>query len=126
MLKLSRATLEELVREYIDRSIEITKRAIESSPFKVEDIDEIILVGGQTRMPAVSEAVKNFFGKEPNKSINPDEVVASGAAIQAGILQGDVKDVLLLDVTPLSFGIETLGVVATKLIEKNTTIPASK
>ena len=126
LLKLTRSQLEDLAREYIDKSIEITKRAIENSPFKVEDIDEVILVGGQTRMPAITEAVKNFFGKEPNKSINPDEVVAMGAAIQAGILQGDVKDVLLLDVTPLSLGIETMGGVATKLIERNTTIPASK
>ncbi len=126
LLKLTRAQLEDLAREYIEKSIEITKRAIEASPFKVEDIDEIILVGGQTRMPAITEAVKKFFGKEPNKSINPDEVVAMGAAIQAGILQGDVKDVLLLDVIPLSLGIETMGGVATKLIERNTTIPASK
>jgi len=126
LLKLTRAQLEDLAREYIDKSIEITKRAIEASSFKVEDIDEIILVGGQTRMPAIIEAVKKFFGKEPNKSINPDEVVAMGAAIQAGILQGDVKDVLLLDVIPLSLGIETMGSVATKLIERNTTIPASK
>jgi len=126
LLKLSRIQLEELAREYIDKSIEIAKRAVETSGFKVEDIDEIILVGGQTRMPAIVEAVKNFFGKEPNKSINPDEVVAMGAAIQAGILQGDVKDILLLDVIPLSLGIETMGSVATKLIERNTTIPASK
>ena len=126
LLKITRAQLEDLAREYIDKSIEITKRAIEASPFKVEDIDEVILVGGQTRMPAIIEAVKKLFGKEPNKSINPDEVVAMGAAIQAGILQGDVKDVLLLDVIPLSLGIETMGSVATKLIERNTTIPASK
>ena len=115
---MTRATLVELAREFIDRSVEITKRAMEASPFKTGDIDEIILVGGQTRMPAIVEAVKSVFGKEPNKSINPDEVVALGAAIQAGIMQGDVKDVLLLDVIPLSLGIETLGSVATKLIEK--------
>ncbi len=126
LLKLSRAKLEELSREFIDRAMEITKRAMEASPFKVGEIDEIILVGGQTRMPAISEAAKNFFGKEPNKSINPDEVVALGAAIQGGILAGDVKDVLLLDVIPLSLGIETMGGVATKLIEKNTTIPSAR
>ncbi|MEK7652384.1 MAG: molecular chaperone DnaK [Patescibacteria group bacterium] len=126
LMKFSRAKLEDLVKEYIDKSIEITKRAMEASPFKISDIDEVVLVGGQTRMPAIQKAVKNLFGKEPNKSINPDEVVALGAAVQAGILRGDVKDVLLLDVIPLSFGIETLGSVATKLIERNTTIPTSK
>jgi molecular chaperone DnaK len=125
-LKLSRAKLEELAEEYITRSIEITKRALEASPFGISDIDEIILVGGQTRMPKIQEEVKKVFGKDPNKSINPDEVVALGAALQAGILQGDVKDVLLLDVIPLSLGIETMGGVATKLIERNTTIPATK
>ncbi len=125
-IKMTRTTLEELAREYVDRSIEITKKAIEASPFEIGDIDEVILVGGQTRMPAIQNAVKELFNKEPNRSINPDEVVALGAAIQAGILQGDVKDVLLLDVIPLSLSIETLGGVSTKLIERNTTIPTSK
>jgi len=126
LLKMSRATLESLAKEYIDLSIEITKRALSASPFKMNEINEIIMVGGQTRMPAIVTAVKNLFGKEPNMSINPDEVVALGAAVQAGVLQGDVRDVLLLDVIPLSLGIETLGGVATKLIDRNTTIPASK
>lgn len=126
LVKITRAKLEEITREFIDRAMDITKRVIADSPFQVGDIDEVILVGGQTRMPAIQTAVQEFFGKEPNRTINPDEVVAAGAAIQAGILQGDVRDVLLLDVTPLSLGIETLGGVATKLIEKNTTIPASK
>ncbi len=126
LLTLTRAKLEELAEEYVDRSIEITKRALEASPFKKEDIDEIILVGGQTRMPRIVQAVKEFFGKEPNKSINPDEVVALGAAIQAGIFQGDVQDITLVDVIPLSLGIETMGGVATKLIEKNTHIPTKK
>ncbi len=123
---MKRAELEELCREFIDRAMEITKRAMEASPFKISEINEVILVGGQTRMPAIQEAVEKFFGKKVNLSVNPDEVVALGAAIQGGVLQGDVKDVLLLDVIPLSLGIETLGGVATKLIEKNTTIPASK
>jgi molecular chaperone DnaK len=126
LLKMNQAQLISLSQEYIDRSIEITKRAMEASPFKMSDINEIIMVGGQTRMPAIVEAVKALFGKEPNRSINPDEVVALGAAVQAGVLQGDVKDVLLLDVIPLSLGIETLGGVATKLVERNTTIPSSK
>ena len=123
LLKLSRAQLEQLAAPYIDKSIEITKRALQASGFKASDIDEVILVGGQTRMPRISELVKEVFGKEPNKSINPDEVVALGAALQGGVLQGDVKDVLLLDVIPLSLSIETMGGVATKLVEKNTTIP---
>lgn len=126
LLKLTRSKLEELIGEFIEKSIEITRDAVKDAGFQLSEMDEIILVGGQTRMPAIQEAVKNLFGKEPNKSINPDEVVAIGAAIQAGILQGDVKDVLLLDVTPLSLGIETLGGVMTKIIEKNTTIPVSR
>lgn len=126
LVKLSRAKLEEIASSHIDRALEITKRALEASPFKKEDIDEIILVGGQTRMPKIQNAVKELFGKEPNKTINPDEVVAAGAAIQAGIFQGDVSDITLVDVIPLSLGIETLGGVATKLIEKNTHIPTKK
>ena len=125
-VKLSRAKLEEIAHEYVDKSIEITKRALEASGLKKEEIDEIILVGGQTRMPAIQNAVKALFGKEPNRTINPDEVVALGAAIQAGIFQGDVKDITLVDVIPLSLGIETMGGVNTKLIEKNTHIPTKK
>jgi molecular chaperone DnaK len=125
-VKLTRSKLEELAHEYVDKSIEITKRALEASGLKKEDIDEVILVGGQTRMPAIQNAVKELFGKEPNRTINPDEVVALGAAIQAGIFQGDVQDITLVDVIPLSLGIETMGSVNTKLIEKNTHIPTKK
>jgi molecular chaperone DnaK len=126
LIKMSRATLENLTKEFIDRSIMISKRAMDASPFKIGDINEIIMVGGQTRMPAIVAAVKELFGKEPNLSVNPDEVVALGAAVQGGILRGDVKDVLLLDVIPLALGIETMGGVATHLVEKNTTIPTSR
>ncbi len=126
LIKLTRAKLEELVKDYIDRSIQIVKKIVADAGLQISDIDEVILVGGQTRMPAIQEAVKGVFGKDPHKGINPDEVVAAGAAVQAGILQGEVKDVLLLDVTPLTLGIETFGGVATPVIEKNTTIPTSK
>ncbi len=125
-IKLTRSKLEELAEKYIDKSIEITKRALSDSGIKKEDIDEVILVGGQTRMPAIQKAVQDLFGKEPNRSINPDEVVAMGAAIQAGIFQGDVQDITLVDVIPLSLGIETMGGVNTVLIEKNTHIPTKK
>lgn len=126
LIKMTRAKLEELSAPYVERAIAITKRAMEASPFKVGDIQEVILVGGQTRMPAIQVAVETFFGKKPNMTVNPDEVVAMGAAIQAGILQGDVKDILLVDVIPLSLAIETMGGIATKLIERNTAIPTSR
>lgn len=124
--KITRAKLEELVMDLVDRTIEPCKKALADAGFKVSDVDEVVLVGGMTRMPIVQKKVKEFFGKEPNLSVNPDEVVAMGAAVQAGVLQGDVKDVLLLDVTPLTLGIETMGGVATPIIERNTTIPTSK
>lgn len=126
LMKLSRAKLESLVQDYIDKSIKLTEHTVIEAGFKLSDVNEVLLVGGQTRMPAIQDAVKKLFGKEPHRGINPDEVVALGAAVQAGIFQGDVKDVLLLDVTPLSLGIETLGGVSTRLIEKNTTVPTAK
>ncbi len=125
-IKMTRAKLEELVAPFIDKSVELVKNTVAEAGLKISDINEVILVGGQTRMPAIQEAVKKLFGREPHKGINPDEVVAVGAAVQAGIFQGDVKDVLLLDVTPLTLGIETLGGVMTPVIEKNTTIPTAK
>jgi molecular chaperone DnaK len=126
MVKISRGKLEKLVDDLVDRTVEPCKKALKDAGLSASDIDEVILVGGMTRMPLVQEKVKSFFGKEPNRSVNPDEVVSMGAAIQGGILAGDVKDVLLLDVTPLSLGIETMGGVMTHLIDRNTTIPTKK
>ena len=126
MVKISRAKLEQLVTDLVDRTIAPCKKALADAGLSAQEIDEVVLVGGMTRMPLVQQKVQEFFGKEPNRSVNPDEVVAMGAAIQGGILTGDVKDVLLLDVTPLSLGIETMGAVFTKLIDRNTTIPTRK
>jgi len=126
LLKLSRAQFENMVAEYIDRSIDLVKKTLKEANLEAKDIEEVVLVGGQTRMPKMQEEVKKLFGKEPNKEVNPDEVVAIGAAVQGGIMQGDVRDVLLLDVTPLSLGIETFGGVNTILIAKNTTVPTAK
>merc|ERR1711916_170477 len=126
VMKLTRAKLESLVGDLIKKSMDPCKAALKDAGISANDVDEVVLVGGMTRMPKVVEEVTKFFGKEPHKGVNPDEVVAMGAAIQAGVLQGDVKDVVLLDVTPLSLGIETLGGVFTRLIDRNTTIPTKK
>jgi len=126
VMKMTRSKLESLVEDLVDKTIEPCKKALSDSGFNLNEINEILMVGGMTRMPLVQKKMKEFFGKEPNLTVNPDEVVAMGAAVQAGVLQGDVKDVLLLDVTPLTLGLETLGGVATPLIERNTTIPTSK
>jgi molecular chaperone DnaK len=123
---ITRADLERLVGKLIERTLEPCRKALADAGLTAKDIDDVVLVGGMTRMPKVREVVKDFFGKDPHTGVNPDEVVAMGAAIQAGVLQGDVKDVLLLDVTPLSLGIETLGGVMTKMIDRNTTIPTKK
>src|SRR5690242_17444974 len=125
-IKITRAKLEQMVEDLIERSIEPTKKCLADAKLSPNEVDEIVLVGGQTRMPRIIESVKKFFGKDPNRTVNPDEVVAVGAAVQAGVLSGEVKDILLLDVTPLSLGVETLGGVMTRLIERNTTIPAKR
>ena len=126
LIKLTRAKLEQLMDDLIQRTVQPCKQAIADAELKPEEINEVILVGGSTRIPKVQELVKEIFGKEPHKGVNPDEVVAAGAAIQGAVLSGDVKDVLLLDVTPLTLGIETLGGVFTKMIARNTTIPTKK